>query len=46
LQLFFTIDWRSAFAYLASTTGVTRLVASNVINGSLAKLLFSLHRAC
>ena len=41
-QLFFTIDWRSAFAYLASRIRVTRLVASNVLSGSLAKLLFSL----
>ena len=42
LQLFFTIDWRSAFAYLASSCTRICLVASNVLNGSLAKLLFSL----
>ncbi len=40
LQLFFTINWRSALAYLASNIRVTGLVASNVLNGSLAKLLF------
>ncbi len=42
LQLFFTIHWQSALAYLASGIRVARLVASNVLNGSLAKLLFSL----
>ncbi len=42
LQLFFTIDWRSAFACLAFSICIKRLVASNVLNGSLAKLLFSL----
>ena len=31
-------------AYLASSICVTRLVASNVLNGSLAKLLFQLER--
>ncbi len=34
LQLFFIIDWRSAFAYLASSIRVARLVASNVLNSS------------
>ncbi len=41
LQLFRTIDWRSAFLYLATRIRVTRLVASYVLCGSMARLWLS-----
>ncbi len=41
LQLSLTIDWRFPLLYLASIIWVTCLVASNVLFGSMAKLLFS-----